>query len=148
MSEITVDYGEIPVCVNCQLKHAIGLFHHIDADLEKDKHKKIKRIVNTIGSELEMTSKQIEDLIRINEFEHRVEDALTVVRDLRQKGTVGAVEAEKDIEKLHAELRSIRHDIADGSGCIGGELINGKCLITHPAPPKGKPVKLLKKGHL
>lgn len=138
MSELTVEYGQLPICVNCQLKHTVGLLHHIDPDLEKGKYKKIRTLVNSIGSDLEMTSKQIEDLIRINEFEHRVEDALTVVRDLRQKGTIGAGEAEKNIEKLHMELRKVRHDVVDGSGCIGGTLTDGKCLLKPMSHDKHK----------
>lgn len=132
MSELTVEYGELPVCVNCQLKHTIGLLAHVDEDLEKKKFKTVKTLVESVGSDLGMSPDQIRDLISISELEHKVEDALTVVRDLRRSGAPGAAAAERQVEDLHAELREVRHQIVDKpKKCRGGFVIDGKCLITH-----------------
>jgi len=85
LSEITVETGELAVCVNCQLKHAVGLLHHVDPSMEKSKHNKTIELINEIGDGLMMTSQEVEDFIRAYELEHKVEDVLTVLRDLRHK---------------------------------------------------------------
>ncbi len=137
MSELTVEYGELPICVNCQLKHTVGLLAHIDPDFEKKKYKTVKTLVESVGSDLGMSPDQIEALININALEHKVEDALTVVRDLRRSGAPKAAAVERRVEDLHAELRHARHQIVDKpTKCKGGFVIDGKCLIIHPEKNK------------
>jgi len=97
LSEITVETGELPVCVNCQFKHAVGLLHHVDPSMEKEKYRKTIELINDIGSGLMMTSEEIEDFIKAYRLEHKVEDVLTVLRDLRHKIMEGS---EKRFEAL------------------------------------------------
>ncbi len=92
MSEITVETGELPVCVNCQFKHAVGLLHHVDPSMEKEKYDKTVELINEIGEGLMMTSQEVEDFIRVYQLEHKVEDVLTVARDLRHKIMEGSEE--------------------------------------------------------
>lgn len=92
MSEVTVETGELPVCVNCQFKHAVGLLHHVDPSMEKAKYGKTIGLINDIGGGLMMTSQEIQDFIAVYELEHKVEDSLTVLRDLRHKIMEGSEE--------------------------------------------------------
>ncbi len=62
-----------------------------------------------------MTSQEVEDFIVVNKLEHKVEDALTVVRDLRRSGQPGAAAAERQIEGPLTVLRDLRHKIMEGS---------------------------------
>lgn len=106
MSEITVETGELPVCVNCQLKHAVGLLHHIDPELEKEKYNKAIELINEIGEGLMMTSQEVEDFIVAYQLEHKIEDALTVLRDLRHKIMEGSEKRFEAMEKsgmIHVE---------------------------------------------
>lgn len=98
MSEITVETGELPVCVNCQLKHAVGLLHHVDPSLETQKYNKTIQLVKEIGEGLMMTSQEVEDFIRAYELEHKVEDVLTVLRDLRHNIMEGSEERFEALE--------------------------------------------------
>ena len=97
MSEVTVETGELPVCVNCQLKHAVGLLHHLDPSMEKAKYGKTIGLINEIGEGLMMTSQEVQDFIDAYQLEHKVEDTLTVLRDLRHRIMEGS---EKRFEAL------------------------------------------------
>lgn len=99
MSEITVETGELAVCVNCQFKHAVGLLHHIDPVLEKEKYDKAVDLINQIAEGLMMTSQEVEDFIAAYQLEHKVEDALTVLRDLRHKIMEGSEQRFEAMEK-------------------------------------------------
>ncbi len=100
MSEITVETGELPVCVNCQLKHAVGLLHHVDPSMEKEKYDKTIELINEIGEGLMMTSQEVEDFIAAYQLEHKVEDVLTVLRDLRHKIMEGSEERFEALEAV------------------------------------------------
>ena len=106
MSEITVETGELPVCVNCQLKHAVGLLHHVDPEMEKEKYGKTIELINEIREGLMMTSQEVEDFIRAYELEHKVEDVLTVLRDLRHKIMEGSEERFEALEEVHTEMNN------------------------------------------
>lgn len=101
MSEITVETGELAVCVNCQLKHAVGLLHHVDPSMEKSKYDKTIELINEIGEGLMMTSQEVEDFIRAYELEHKVEDVLTVLRDLRHKIMEGSEKRFETLSEWH-----------------------------------------------
>ncbi len=115
MSEVTVETGELAVCVNCQLKHAVGLLHHVDPSMETQKYRRTIELIKEISEGLMMTSQEVEDFIVVNKLEHKVEDALTVVRDLRRSGRPGAAAAERQIEEPLTVLRDLRHKIMEGS---------------------------------
>jgi len=100
LSEITVETGELAVCVNCQLKHAVGLLHHVDPSMEKEKYSKTIELINEIREGLMMTSEEVEDFIRAYELEHKVEDVLTVLRDLRHKIMEGSGKRFEALEAL------------------------------------------------
>ena len=106
MSEITVETGELPVCVNCQLKHAVGLLHHVDSSLEKEKYSLTIELIDEIREGLMMTSQEVEDFIRAYELEHKVEDVLTVLRDLRHKIMEGSEERFEALEEVHTEMNN------------------------------------------
>ena len=115
MSEVTVETGELAVCVNCQLKHAVGLLHHVDPSMETQKYTRTIELIKEISEGLMMTSQEVEDFIVVNKLEHKVEDALTVVRDLRRSGRPGAAAVERQIEAPLTVLRELRHKIMEGS---------------------------------
>ncbi len=106
MSEITVETGELPVCVNCQLKHAVGLLHHMDPSMEKEKYDKTIELINEIGEGLMMTSTEIEDFIKVYQLEHKVEDVLTVARDLRHKIMEGSDKRFEAMEEVESEMNN------------------------------------------
>lgn len=101
LSELTVETGELPVCVNCQFKHAVGLLHHVDPEMEKAKYDKTIELINDIGKGLMMTSTEIEDFIKAYRLEHKVEDVLTVLRDLRHKIMEGSEERFEALSEWH-----------------------------------------------
>lgn len=106
MSEITVETGELPVCVNCQLKHAVGLLHHVDPEWEKEKYSKTLGLINEIGEGLMMTSQEVEDFIRAYKLEHKIEDALTVLRDLRHNIMEGSEKRFEALEEVEREMNN------------------------------------------
>ena len=106
MSAITVETGELAVCVNCQLKHAVGLLHHVDPSMEKQKYVKAKELIKEISEGLMMTSQEVEDFIRAYELEHKVEDVLTVLRDLRHKIMDGSEKRFMALEGMHREMNN------------------------------------------
>ena len=83
-AEITVEDGELPFCPDCQVKHAADLLAHIDP-AEKDKHDKAAWIFEKVSEQVGMTKMQEQDYATIRELEHKFEDGLTVLRDLRHK---------------------------------------------------------------
>lgn len=83
-AEITVEDGELPYCPDCQVKHAIDLKAHIDPD-EKEKYEKAQWLVDKVISQVGMSKTQTKDYETIRELEHKFEDGLTVLRDLRHK---------------------------------------------------------------
>ncbi len=119
MSEITVETGELPVCVNCQFKHAVGLLHHVDPSMEKEKYSKTIELISEIGQGLMMTSQEVEDFIRVYQLEHKVEDVLTVARDLRHKIMEGSEE---------------RFEVMDKAGLLE------KVVEDNPDNPDGNPI--------
>lgn len=84
MSEITFETGEIPVCVDCQMKHAVDLKAHVDPE-RKEKYKLVVEIVDMIAEDLTMTKEQLADYEKIRSYEHKLEDYLTVLRGMRHK---------------------------------------------------------------
>lgn len=86
-AEITVEDGELPYCPDCQVKHAIDLKAHIDPT-EKTKYEKAQWIVDEVAKQVGMTKTQTKDYETIRELEHKFEDAMTVLRDLRHKAQV------------------------------------------------------------
>jgi hypothetical protein len=85
MSEITFETGQLPKCVDCQIKHVVDLKAHIDPELEPEKFKTVDKLAKQIGSELMMTESELIDFEKIREIEHKIEDYLTVLRDMRHK---------------------------------------------------------------
>jgi len=123
LSEITVETGELAVCVNCQLKHAVGLLHHVDPSMEKSKYDKTIELINEIGEGLMMTSQEVEDFIAAYELEHKVEDVLTVLRDLRHKIMEGS---EKRFDAL--EEAGLLEEVVEGNP--GNPEIPERCEFT------------------
>lgn len=133
MSEITVETGELAVCVNCQLKHAVGLLHHVDPSMEKSKYDKTVELINEIREGLMMTSQEVEDFIAVNELEHKVEDALTVLRDLRHKIMEGSEERFESMEKAGL-LERLGSEVNNP----GNPEIPERCeFVKEPVKPKG-----------
>lgn len=83
-AEITVMDGQLPYCPDCQVKHSVDLKAHIDP-AEKEKYQKAQWIVDKVASQVGMTKTQVKDYEKIRELEHKFEDAMTVLRDLRHK---------------------------------------------------------------
>ncbi|NQT07563.1 hypothetical protein HQ586_00650 [Candidatus Bathyarchaeota archaeon] len=106
MSEVTVETGELAVCVNCQLKHAVGLLHHVDPSMEKEKYSKTIELIKEISEGLMMTSQEVEDFIAVHHLEHKVEDTLTVLRDLRHKIMEGSAERFEALEEVGREMHN------------------------------------------
>ena len=133
MSEITIETGELAVCVNCQLKHAVGLLHHVDPSMEKSKYDKTVELINEIGAGLMMTSQEVTDFIAAYELEHKVEDVLTVLRDLRHKIMEGS---EKRFDAL--EEAGLLEEVVEGNpGNPGNPEIPKHCTFTkEPIKPK------------
>lgn len=119
-AEITVEDGELPYCPDCQVKHAVDLLQHIDP-AEKDKYFKALSIVTNVASQVGMSKTQKEDYMKIRELEHKFEDAMTVLRDLRHK-----VQASPAIDNPTGNPRTrayLPHGLT-------------KCEKTHPAVQK------------
>ena len=135
MSEITVETGELPVCVNCQLKHAVGLLQHIDPGLEKEKHSKAIELIKEIGEGLMMTSQEVEDFIAAYGLEHKIEDTLTVLRDLRHKIMEGSEKRFEALEEVGREMKY--HSNPKVGGNPGNPEIPEHCEFTkEPVKPK------------
>ncbi|GAG75221.1 unnamed protein product [marine sediment metagenome] len=83
--------------------------------MEKSKYDKTIELIQEISEGLMMTSQEVEDFIAVHQLEHKVEDALTVVRDLRRSGQPGAATVERQIEEPQTVLRDLRHKIMEGS---------------------------------
>lgn len=100
-AEITVVDGTIPYCPDCQVKHAADLKAHIDPK-EKLKYEKAQWILNRVAKQVGMSKTQTKDYEQIRELEHKFEDAMTVLRDLRHK-----VQASPGIDNpVHANPRT------------------------------------------
>lgn len=139
MSEITFEQGEIPICPNCQLKHSIHLLHHTDEKLEPKKYVKIKELVDEIGGNLMITKPEIETLIDLAQSEHKLNDYLTVLRDMTAAGTVTPAEARKieiKWEKDLAQLRQLRHRHLEPSENRLNRVLEGKPGKTEIVNPK------------
>ena len=83
-AEITVEDGSLPYCPDCQTKHSADLLAHIDPK-DTEKHAKAEWIFKRNLHEVGMTELQGKDYQTIRELEHKIEDGLTVLRDLRHK---------------------------------------------------------------
>lgn len=83
-AEITVMDNAIPYCVDCQVKHAADMLEHVDPN-EKDKYGKALWIYDKVCKQVGMNKMQADDYRKIRELEHKFEDGLTVLRDLRHK---------------------------------------------------------------
>jgi hypothetical protein len=83
-AEITFVDGEIPYCPDCQVKHVADLLAHIDPN-EKEKYEKAQWIYDKVVSQVGMNKTQSEDYKQIREIEHKIEDYLTVLREMRHK---------------------------------------------------------------
>lgn len=81
MSEITFETGEIPICVDCQIKHAVDLKAHTEPGSER--REKVAEVVEDIRRDLTMTPEQLQEYEKIRAVEHKIEDYLTVLRDMR-----------------------------------------------------------------
>lgn len=83
-AEITVMDGELPYCPDCQVKHIVDVVAHIDP-AEKDKYSAAQFILTKVSKQVGMTKTQVQDYQTMRELEHKFEDAMTVLRDLRHK---------------------------------------------------------------
>lgn len=83
-AEITVEDGELPYCPDCQVKHAADLVAHIDP-AEKEKYARAQWIFDKASEQAGISKTQQKDYAVIRELEHKFEDGLTVLRDLRHK---------------------------------------------------------------
>lgn len=81
MSMITLETGNLPICVDCQVKHAVDLKAHTEPGTER--REKVAEIVEDIRKDLAMRKDQLREFEEIREIEHRIEDYLTVLRDMR-----------------------------------------------------------------
>lgn len=83
-AEITVMDNAIPFCVDCQVKHAADMLEHVDPN-EKDKYDRVLWVYDKVCEQVGMNKMQADDYRKIRELEHKFEDGLTVLRDLRHK---------------------------------------------------------------
>lgn len=83
-AEITVMDNAIPYCPDCQIKHIVDFKAHVDP-AEKDKYAKVQQILEKVRQQVGMTKTQTKDYETIRELEHKYEDGLTVLRNLRHK---------------------------------------------------------------
>jgi hypothetical protein len=128
-AEITVEDGELPYCPDCQVKHAADLVAHIDP-AEKEKYEKAAWLFDTVSKQVGMTKMQEQDYAQIRELEHKFEDGLTVLRDLRHKVQVSpAIDnpAEKHVGEnpspqyhkvLSRCINKVEHKCCDGHSTI------------------------------
>lgn len=141
-AEITVEDGELPYCPDCQVKHAADLLAHIDP-AEKEKHEKAAWLFDKVSEQVGMTKMQEQDYQTIRELEHKFEDGLTVLRDLRHKVQVSpAIDnpAETPSPQYH-EVLSRCIDKAEQKCCDGhssilyhdGTADYSKCSCDPPA---------------
>ena len=124
-AEITVEDGELPYCPDCQTKHSADLLAHIDPE-DHEKHEKAEWIFKRNLEEVGMTKMQGEDYQKIRELEHKFEDGLTVLRDLRHKiqATPGIDNPVHNSNSSTAEQRKL-------SSCINK--VEHKCCEQHKA---------------
>jgi len=83
MSEITFETGKLPVCVDCQVKHAVDLKAHVEPGTPR--YEEVAKIVEGIRRDLTMSPEQMREYEKIREIEHKLEDYLRVVRDARHE---------------------------------------------------------------
>lgn len=100
MSEITFDTGEIPECVDCQIKHITDFLHHVNPRVEKEKYKLASQLKEMVREELGMSKGRFVDYDEIRKVEHKIEDYLTVLRDMRHKVEEATEPNPKPKEKL------------------------------------------------
>jgi hypothetical protein len=84
-AEITVVDGELPYCPDCQVKHIADLIAHIDPKGDDEKLGHAQWIKERVRKEVGMSKMEMQDYEKIRELEHKYEDGLTVLRDLRHK---------------------------------------------------------------
>jgi hypothetical protein len=127
-AEITVEDGQLPYCPDCQVKHAADLVAHIDP-AEKEKYEKATWIYDKVSEQVGMTKMQQTDYGTIRELEHKFEDGLTVLRDLRHKVQVSPA-IDNPAEKAIGENPSPQyHRVL--SRCINK--VEHKCCEGHAA---------------
>ena len=83
MSEITFETGKLPVCVDCQVKHAVDLKAHVEPD--SPRYEEVSKVVEGIRKDLTMSPEQMKDYEKIRKLEHKLEDYMTVLRNKRRE---------------------------------------------------------------
>jgi hypothetical protein len=84
-AEITVEDGQLPYCSDCQVKHAADLLAHVDPKGDREKYDRAEWMFDRVSKEVGMSKVQADDYRTIRELEHKFEDGLTVLRDLRHR---------------------------------------------------------------
>lgn len=79
--EITLETGELPICVDCQTKHAVDLKAHVDP--KTPRYEAISKIVEGLRKEIMISPEQLKEYENIREIEHKLEDYSAVLRDMR-----------------------------------------------------------------
>jgi hypothetical protein len=124
-AEITVMDGTIPYCPDCQVKHIEDLIAHIDPR-EKDKYSKATYILDKVRRQVGMTKTQEKDYRQIRELEHKFEDAMTVLRDLRHKvQATPAIDNPVTMAKCELEV----------AACMAKGKSESKCRVKYNCPP-------------
>jgi len=153
-AEITVEDGTLPYCPDCQTKHIAQLLDHIDPR-DKEKYERAQWIFQRNLKEIGMTPMQGKDYQQIEELEHKTEDIMTVLRDLRHKiqaspGIDNPLDHEKDVKKerhehpqlthAQADLIAYQHEHPEGTENPGPEYhACVKKVARHCKPPKCNP---------
>ena len=83
MSEITFETGHLPVCVDCQVKHAVDLKAHVEPGTPR--HEEVAGLVEKIRKDLTMSKEQMSDYEKIRKVEHKLEDYQAVLREARHR---------------------------------------------------------------
>lgn len=83
MSEITFRKGKLPVCVDCQVKHAVDLKAHVEKGTER--YENVAKLVEDIRKDLAMNPQQMQEYEKIRSVEHKLEDYQAILREARHE---------------------------------------------------------------